>query len=197
MIQQHLIATSLSNSMSCIFIHVSSSAWNALLALPSWEIPGSDIISLVLFSSSLGWVNLCCLCVFSELVLWPLGHSPLFVYMSTCPSGQEWVTYGASPWHQHPIWDWPRVGVINIPWVESNWISLLPGPVCGAVSFSHRFRQVTPGHSRLLEVFDLFQVKQCSSVHLLLMFSFSSHDGVCPVVFSSKKSKSGCGVGQV
>lgn len=127
MIQQHLIPTFLSNSMSCIFIHVSSSAWNALLALPSWEIPGSDIISLVLFSSSLGWVNLCCLCVFSELVLWPLGHSPLFVYMSISPSGQEWVMYGASPWHQHPIWDWPRVGVINIPWVESNWISLLPG----------------------------------------------------------------------
>ena len=103
-IQQHLIPTFLSNSMSCAFIHVASSAWSALLALPTWETPGSDIISLMLFSNSLGWVKLCCLCVFSELVLWALGHSPLFIYVSTSLSGQEWVMYGTSPWHLHPIW---------------------------------------------------------------------------------------------
>lgn len=63
-------------------------------ALLIWETPGlklqvSNIISLMLFPKPLGWVNPCSLCVFSELVLWPLGLSLLFIHVPISRSRQE------------------------------------------------------------------------------------------------------------
>lgn len=98
------------------------------LALPTWETTGSGIISWMLFSNSLSCVNLCYLCVFSELVLWPLGHSCLFIYMSTYPSGQQGVMTGASPWHQHPIWGLAqcRCHKYSMSWKSLNFFTAWP-----------------------------------------------------------------------
>lgn len=75
---------------------------------------------------------------------------------------------------------WHRVGVINIPWVESNRISSWSGPAWGAVSFSldlghsgQDFPSSFPLLSRVREVYSLFQVKQnvlFLFAHLLLVF---------------------------
>lgn len=177
------------------------------LALPTWETPDSEIISLMLFPNPLGWFNPCCLYVFSGLVFWPLGHSLLFIYVSSSPSRQEWGMFGASPWRQHPIWGLAqgRCHKYSMTWRYLSFFMAWPCLWCRLLF--RRFGSVIPGQDfpspfplllRIMEVCGLFQVKQnvpFSCVHPLLVFSLSLHRSLCPIDFPCTRS-GGCGISQ-
>lgn len=146
----------------------------------------------MLFSTPSAWVNPCCLCFFFGLVLWPLGHSLLFIYVPFPPPGKSGAMFSTSPWHQHPIWGLAqgRHHEYSMSWKWLNFLMAWPCLWCHLLF--PRFGPVAPGQdflfpflllSRIIEACGLFQVEQnvlFSSVHLLLVFLFSLHHSLCP-----------------
>ena len=143
--QPYLTPSFPSTSMSCALIQAVPSASSAL---PGVACLGNsrcryhffDVASQHSTTSSLPLPRLSQfwgLCVFFGLVLWPLGHSLLFTYVPISPLQAR---VGPHLVHLHDTSTqygaWHRLGVMNIPWVESNWISSWPEPVGGSISFS-------------------------------------------------------------
>ena len=135
--QPYLTLTFPSTSMSPAFIQAVPSAWNALFCIAylgnsRFRYHLFDVVSQTPRLSQ-ALVPLCFLWAGvmtfrTQSVTYLCAHFPLqarvgpdLVYLHDTST-----QYGA----------WHRAGIMNIPWVESNWISLWPEPVGGTISFS-------------------------------------------------------------